>query len=415
MLPSPSPVDIRAAQRHFSKRESASSQALTRQIPGSGQVCPPVFSPPTHYSPLLFTSASESSGSSSGNTATPNSTVEPTAVMPLGLNYPGSMPFFQSVVTSSATNASSTTGTQPMSRHRPSLSTPSQSDLLERSVLLDHSMRGASPQFALPTTPTIHRQMSPSSHSSGSSSPSPPIHPSAITRGGGLTPTPVVSGEPVDMITLPPQVSTSTTPTTTSSSSSSSSSAADHSYDVILKDREVTDPRTTLYIKNIPHRINPTTLLSIMMNICPNGFVFLYLPNSKQNSRSNNGYAFVKLISTAFVPCVVNALNNRPWPRYSSDKICEVKYATVQSFQGLLKQFDTTTLLTDSERWPPIILYHGEYTQLTPEIFTILRDPTAPEDDDLDYEQREEGSTSAAITRIIAPITAIVSPITPPQ
>jgi len=359
ILPSTPSVDIRAAQRPFLKRESASSQALTRQIPGSGPVCPPsMYTPPMHYSPILFTSASEGSGSSSGNTATPCSTVEPNAMMPMGLNYPGTMPFFQPVVTSSG--SSGATGTQTMSRHRPSLSTPSQSELVEHSALLDqYKMRGASPQFALPTTPTIPRQMSPSSHSSGSSSPSPTMHASAMAR--GLTPTPIVSGETIDIVSVPPQIP---------------SSSVDHSYDVVLKDREVSDSRTTLYIKNIPHRINPTTFLSMMMNICPNGFLFLYLPNSKQNSRSNNGYAFVKLISTAFVPCVVNALNNRPWPRYSTDKICEVKYATVQSFQGLLKQFDTTTLLTDSERWPPIILYHGEYTQLTPEIFAILRNPT---------------------------------------
>jgi len=145
--------------------------------------------------------------------------------------------------------------------------------------------------------------------------------------------------------------------------------SGDPSYDIILKDGAVTDSRTTLFIKNIPHRVNPSTFLSVMTTVCPIGFKYLYLPNNKQNPRSNNGYAFIKLKSKDFVPAVMSALNYKQWPRYNSDKICEVKYATVQSFVNLLRQFDSSPLLSDRDRWRPFVMYKGEYVPLTSEIF----------------------------------------------
>jgi len=351
VLPSTPPVDPRIQSPIL---KSSSAKTLGRQIPKPPPMCqPPVYSPPMNYSPNLFTLASDTSGVSSVGTSTPLSTVDPSGFVPLGSNYPGNVPFFHSVVSSSTTGGGAR---QSSSHHRASLSTPSHLEFTEPTVVVEQSQLAVRGSVA--TVSPLQR--SPLCHGSSSSSPSPVRSSSAVVR--LPTPTEAVS-EPVD-------VGTSTL------------SSGDPSYDVVLKDGDITDSRTTLYIKNIPHRVNPSSLLSVMMAICPSGFRFLYLPNSKQNPRSNNGYAFIKLTSTAFVPRVVSFLNNRPWPQHISEKICEVKYATVQSFQGLLKQFDTTPLLSDSERWPPFVLYHGDYVQLTPEIFSNLRNPSAKEDED---------------------------------
>ena len=384
----------RRTQRPALRRESSSSQALSRQftVSGSGSLYqPPLYSPPmSSFSPVIFSSTPESSGST---TSTPSSAVEPTGTISLGLGLHNGLPFLPAMSSTAGAPGGNVPVSSSATRHRPSLSTPAPAlrDFIDTPVIVDHAPylpQSSSPQYAVPAAPQITRQTSPPHHGSGSSSPSPVIHSAmAMTVVSSSAPSiPAVSGAAAEG-ELP---AASTSPST------------DPSYDVIVKDGVVTDPRTTLYIKNIPHRVQPASLLSVMIGICPNNaFQFLYLPNSKQNTRSNNGYAFVKLNSTEYIPRIVSVLNGNHWPQYNTERKCEVKYASIQSFQRLLQQFDSTTLLTDRDRWRPFILYHGDYTQLTPEIFAETRDPAA-----VDSEEK----TSAPVTAMIATQPVAVVP-----
>jgi len=385
-----SPITVRS-QHTLLRRESASSQALTRPF---AVYQPPLYSPPMNsYSPAFFPPTPEGSGA---NTSTPSSAVEPSGTISLGgLNFQNAMPPFLPALSAAGGHGGNVpTVTSSMSHHRTSLSTPTaRVDFLETSGMVDPATfispgtsSSSSPPYAIPAAAAaIPRQTSPShhSHSSGSSSPSPVMHSTMMPAAPG--PSIPVPAAPVSEAELP---AASTTPST------------DPSYDVIVEDGIVTDPRTTLYIKNIPHRVQPASLLSVMVSMCPNNaFQFLYLPNSKQNTRSNNGYAFVKLNSTEYIPRIVSVLNGNHWPQYNTERKCEVKYASIQSFQRLLQQFDSTTLLTDRDRWRPFIFYHGEYTQLTAEIFSEIRDPTAVD---------SEENTSAPVSTMIAKAPIVI-------
>jgi len=332
-------------QNPLLKRESLSSQAL-QTLPStsssspslhsrktsSPMAQPPAYSPPMgSYSPGSCIMSSGSS-SSSCSTKTSVSAVEPSATLPMIFPYLSSQLSSQSL--------------RPPS--------PLQQQQQQQQLR---------PQQTLPQMEFL----TPASRSAGTS----PMY--TI----GTSQAPRISSSPSPLLNSSPNLcSLSVAPTEPDPNSSSD----DPAYDVVMKDGMVTDSRTTLYIKNIPHRVNPSSFLTVMMSICPNGFVFLYLPNSKQNPRSNNGYAFVKLRSTESVSAIMSALDYKTWPHYNKDKICEVKYAKVQSFNDLLHQFYSSNLLSDPDRWRPFIIYHGEYTQLTSEILAEIH-PSEEEGD----------------------------------
>lgn len=133
----------------------------------------------------------------------------------------------------------------------------------------------------------------------------------------------------------------------------------DPKFSVNVIDDMVTDPRTTLMIRNIPNRYTQEMILD-SADICLNGkYNFFYLPIDFQN-QCNVGYAFINMTSTMYVPMLYNMFHNKGWELFKSEKICEVTYARIQGLQSLVDHFKSSSLLSEDEKVRPMVLINGK-------------------------------------------------------
>lgn len=76
----------------------------------------------------------------------------------------------------------------------------------------------------------------------------------------------------------------------------------------------------------------------------------LYLQND-----CNVGYAFINLIDVQYVHKIYQKFNGKKWPRFNSEKICQVCYARIQGTPQLLNHFRFSNTLQRDNRYRPLI------------------------------------------------------------
>lgn len=132
------------------------------------------------------------------------------------------------------------------------------------------------------------------------------------------------------------------------------SSITDPKY--IIDIQNMTDPRTTCMIKNIPNKYTQTMLINLLNEHHFGCFDFVYLRMDFKN-KCNVGYAFVNFIKTEYITSFYYKINNKGWRMFSSNKIAELTYASIQGFDGLMNKFKNSLVMKEQESYRPKIFY----------------------------------------------------------
>ena len=89
-------------------------------------------------------------------------------------------------------------------------------------------------------------------------------------------------------------------------------------------------------------------------------FDFFYLPIDFKN-KCNVGYAFINMVRPEYIPPLVEELHGKKWPKFNSEKICNVAYGRIQGKSALVQHFQNSSLLHEDKRCRPI-LFHSNGT-----------------------------------------------------
>ncbi|KAL4445636.1 hypothetical protein ABPG74_006187 [Tetrahymena malaccensis] len=146
----------------------------------------------------------------------------------------------------------------------------------------------------------------------------------------------------------------------------------DISYDIDL-DKLGQDKRTTVCIKNIPNKYQLNCVLQTIEKNHKDNFDFFYLPidfnvniflilsniiqiNNNQN-KCNVGYAFINFIKPEYIREFYLEFNGKKWKKFNSDKICSLKYATIQGIPQLQEHFQNSSVMNQREKkFKPVFL-----------------------------------------------------------
>lgn len=116
----------------------------------------------------------------------------------------------------------------------------------------------------------------------------------------------------------------------------------------IREDRIVGEEKTALNIKNIPNKYTKDMLLKLIDEEFAGKYSFFYLPIDFEQ-KCNMGFAFIKLADVHQVKRFYNRFQGKKWPRFNSEKICELRYARLQDEDELRNHFKNSNLMKHSE------------------------------------------------------------------
>lgn len=127
------------------------------------------------------------------------------------------------------------------------------------------------------------------------------------------------------------------------------------------------DRRTTLMIKNIPNKYTQKMLLTLLeerfAGTHPFPFDFFYLPIDFKN-KCNVGYAFINMTTHLAIPALVEDFHGRRWPKFNSEKVCQIAYGRIQGKLALIQHFQNSSLLHEDKRCRPVLFnIDGEVEQ----------------------------------------------------
>ncbi|EPQ62306.1 BgtA-20392 [Blumeria graminis f. sp. tritici] len=120
--------------------------------------------------------------------------------------------------------------------------------------------------------------------------------------------------------------------------------------------REGADVRTTIMLRNIPNKIDQSTLKSILDETSHGKYDFAYLRIDFSND-CNVGYAFVNFIDPLHIIEFINARANQKWYRFRSQKVAEVSYATIQGRDCLIQKFRNSCVMLELPIFRPKLFY----------------------------------------------------------
>ncbi|KAF9969845.1 hypothetical protein BGZ73_007620 [Actinomortierella ambigua] len=126
--------------------------------------------------------------------------------------------------------------------------------------------------------------------------------------------------------------------------------------DLIEGNEGPNDRRTTLMVRNIPNKYTQQMFYEWINDTHHGKFDFLYLRIDFKN-KCNVGYAFVNFVSVEVIESFAQAHVGRKWPRFNSDKICELAYATVQGRDALVEKFRNSSVMKEDPNYRPKLFY----------------------------------------------------------
>ncbi|EPR77764.1 RNA recognition motif 2 containing protein [Spraguea lophii 42_110] len=126
----------------------------------------------------------------------------------------------------------------------------------------------------------------------------------------------------------------------------------------IDKIKDGSDKRTTCMLKNIPNKYTQKMLIEMMNEEHFGTYDFLYLRMDFANI-CNVGYAFINFLEPKNIISFYNKVNGKGWIRYSSNKIAELTYASIQGLPSLVKKFKKSRVMDEQESFRPK-LFHSK-------------------------------------------------------
>ena len=114
------------------------------------------------------------------------------------------------------------------------------------------------------------------------------------------------------------------------------------------------DTRTTLMIRNIPNKYDQRQLLKVLERNHRGRFDLFYLPIDFKNC-CNVGYAFINVISLAYLPEFCLEFKKKKWENFNSEKVCDINYARIQGKASLIAHFQNSALMHEDESMQPVV------------------------------------------------------------
>ncbi|TVU32282.1 hypothetical protein EJB05_24006 [Eragrostis curvula] len=114
------------------------------------------------------------------------------------------------------------------------------------------------------------------------------------------------------------------------------------------------DTRTTLMIKNIPNKYTTKMLLDVIDETHEGTYDFFYLPIDFKN-KCNVGYAFINMISPAYIVSFHKAFTGRKWEKFNSEKVVSLAFARIQGKSALVNHFQNSSLINEDKRCHPML------------------------------------------------------------
>ncbi|KAF7505790.1 hypothetical protein GJ744_000461 [Endocarpon pusillum] len=134
--------------------------------------------------------------------------------------------------------------------------------------------------------------------------------------------------------------------------------APNHNQVDIIRIRLGLDVRTTIMLRNIPNRIDQAMLKAILDETSFGKYDFMYLRIDFANN-CNVGYAFVNFEDPISIIDFATARAGRRWNRFSSDKVAEISYATIQGKDCLVQKFRNSSVMLEHPTFRPKIYITG--------------------------------------------------------
>ena len=111
-------------------------------------------------------------------------------------------------------------------------------------------------------------------------------------------------------------------------------------------------------LRNIPNKITQAMLKEIVDETSRGKYDFMYLRIDFANN-CNVGYAFINFEDPWHIVDFVKARAGRRWNCFSSDKIAEVSYATIQGKDCLISKFRNSSVMMEHPSFRPKIFRTG--------------------------------------------------------
>lgn len=116
------------------------------------------------------------------------------------------------------------------------------------------------------------------------------------------------------------------------------------------------DHRKTCMIKNIPNKYTVDMLVTLLNEDHFGEYDFLYLRMDFVNE-CNVGYAFVNFKSCYSLISFYKKIHGKKWKNFSSNKIAELTYATMQGIEQIKNKFKYSTILSEKESYRPKLFF----------------------------------------------------------
>lgn len=114
--------------------------------------------------------------------------------------------------------------------------------------------------------------------------------------------------------------------------------------------------KCTIMLKNIPNKYTSSMLIDLLNEEHYGCYDFLYLRMDFLNE-CNVGYAFINFVDVAAVHTFYCKVHGKGWKKYSSNKIAEVTYASIQGVDALYRKFKNSPILNEQENFRPKMFY----------------------------------------------------------
>ncbi|KAI8892577.1 RNA recognition motif 2-domain-containing protein [Globomyces pollinis-pini] len=114
--------------------------------------------------------------------------------------------------------------------------------------------------------------------------------------------------------------------------------------------------RTTIMIRNIPNKYTPQMLSEFINETHQGTYDFLYLRMDFKN-KCNVGYAFINFTTSQAIVSFMQRVIGKKWPRFKSDKVIALSFATIQGRQNLIKKFQNSSVMLEHHDWQPQLFY----------------------------------------------------------
>ena len=109
-------------------------------------------------------------------------------------------------------------------------------------------------------------------------------------------------------------------------------------------------------IRHIPNKYSLKAILEDLDVHFKNMYDVFYLPLDYKNN-CNLGFAFINFVNPLHILNFYYLFRGKRWPRYNSEKICELAYAKFQGKDELISHFEKGTIMKfDTQEKKPVIL-----------------------------------------------------------